>query len=79
MYSVSFWEDRKGWEVRERRKKRTRKPRRAMTERVPPRQMGIIAMSKGPYLEPISVVIICSDRSHVSIAEDKKGALGRDL
>ena len=36
-------------------KKRTQKPRRAMKERVPPRQMGIIAMSKGPYLEPISL------------------------
>jgi hypothetical protein len=34
--------------------RRTRKPRRAIKERVPPRQMGIIAMSKGPYLEPIS-------------------------
>lgn len=39
-----------------RRKKRTRKPRRAMKERVPPRQMGSIAISKGPYLEPISVL-----------------------
>jgi hypothetical protein len=35
-------------------KRRTRKPRRAIKERVPPRQMGSIAMSKGPYLEPIS-------------------------
>jgi hypothetical protein len=28
-----------------------------MKERVPPRQMGIIAMSKGPYLEPTSASI----------------------
>jgi len=28
-----------------------------MKERVPPRQMGIIAMSKGPCLEPISALI----------------------
>ena len=60
-------------------KRRTRKPRRAMRERVPPRQMGIIAMSKGPYLEPISVVIICSDRSHISVAEDKESGQGRYL
>lgn len=39
---------------------RTRKPRRATKEREPPRQIGIIAISKGPYLEPISVVIILS-------------------
>ncbi len=37
-------------------KKRTRKLRQAMKERVPPRQMGIIPMSIGPsYLEPISL------------------------
>ena len=35
----------------------TRKPRRAIKERVPPRQMGSIAMSKGPCLEPISALI----------------------
>jgi hypothetical protein len=69
-----------GQVVGEKRKKRTRYPRRAMTERVPPRQMGIIAMSKGPYLEPISVVIsICSKRSHINVAEDKEVRLGRDL
>jgi len=41
----------------------TRKPRRAMKERVPPRQMGSIAMSKGPYLEPISSVV-CDTSNH---------------
>jgi hypothetical protein len=27
-----------------------------MKERVPPRHMGSMAISKGPYLEPISVI-----------------------
>ncbi len=36
-------------------KKRTRKPIWALKKRVPPRQMGIIAMSKGPYLKPFSL------------------------
>jgi hypothetical protein len=49
------------------------------SERVPPRQMGIIAMSKGPYFKPISVFIIRPDRPHISVAEDKEGGLGRDL
>ena len=33
----------------------------------------------GPYLEPISVFIVCSDRSQISVAEDKEGGLGGDL
>jgi hypothetical protein len=33
-----------------------------MKERVPPRQIGIIAMSKGPYFEPISAVIEVSNQ-----------------
>ena len=55
-------------------KKHARRLGRAMKERVPPRprQMGIIAVSKGLYLEPISV---CSDRSHIGVAEDKEGGL----
>ena len=40
------------------------------------RQRGIIAMSDGLQLEPISVR---SDRSHINIAEDKEGGPGRDL
>jgi len=36
--------------------KRTLKPRQAMKESVPPRQMGSIAKSNGPYFEPISVL-----------------------
>ena len=45
-------------------KKRTRKLRQAMKERVPPRQMGIIAMpTKGPYLEPISIDYYLPDKS----------------
>ena len=34
-----------------------------MKERVPPRQMGSIAMSKGPYLEPISSVVCDTSKS----------------
>jgi len=39
-----------------RMEKRTLKPRQAMKESVPPRQMGSIAKSNGPYFEPISVL-----------------------
>src|ERR1700691_1809353 len=39
------------------REMRTRKPRRPTKEREPPRQMGSIAMSNGPYLDPISTNI----------------------
>ena len=45
-----------------------------MKERVPPRHMGIMAMSKGPYLDPISVVII--EKSQISIAKEKKKGHG---
>ncbi len=35
--------------------RRTRMPMAAMKEREPPRQIGTMARSKGPYLSPISV------------------------
>ena len=49
-----------------------------MKESVAPRQMGIIAISKGPYLEPISALIEEARRVVVS-ANRRKGRLGRDL
>jgi hypothetical protein len=45
-----------------------------MKERVPPRHIGIIAMSKGPYLDPISVVMI--EKSQISIAKRTKEQTG---
>jgi hypothetical protein len=51
-------------------KKRTRKPRRAMKESVPPRQIGSIAISNGPYFEPISVLFY-----HKSSASPKRPSL----
>ena len=49
-----------------------------MKESEPPRQMGSIAMSKGPYLEPISALIEEAKRVVVS-ANQRKERLGRDL
>ena len=54
----------------------TRKPRRAMKESVPPRQMGSMAMSKGPYLEPISVVVI-RDKNNRSSTPHNEGFSNR--
>ena len=34
---------------------------------------------KGPVFGANLCVYICSDRSHISVAEDKEGGLGRDL
>ena len=47
---------------------RTRKPRRATKEREPPRQMGSIAISNGPYLDPISTHI-CAVATVISKAD----------
>ena len=50
-----------------------------MKERVPPRQMGSIAMSKRPYLEPISALIEKKSCRQRQLKETVSEELGRDL
>ncbi len=47
-----------------------------MKERVPPPQMGIIVMSKGPYFEPISISYYIPDTSHQRRRRPKRADWG---